>query len=272
VEQKYLRRIIKVVKTKINKLLGVLVVVMLLGSLTVGLAVPAAAADGSWSVLNTPQVGPLGNYIMVPTIPGPPVTSGLAALNFTSTGPYTNDVGPSLLTKNKDGSILYVNWDINEGAQGSNLYKSTDGGRTWIRCSNTTDDLGDVQITQIVTSPQDANRVYVVTDEWDPTAGDYFNQIYRSTDAGANFTRIVTPTDEEEGALPIYSLAVGYNGSHYLYAATRSVKPAMSSSLMTCSAVTGNPPTSPITCRTDGSLRYSRHPTSPLRPSPWSEP
>jgi len=183
---------------------------MLLGSLTVGLAVPAAAADGSWSSLSIPQAGALGNYVLVPSPDG---MAGLSTENI-------SDVGPSLLTKNKDGSIMYVNWNIGEGTLGSNLYKTTDGARTWIRCSTVNDDLGDVQITQIVTSPQDANRVYVSTREYNAETDIMSDQIYRSTDAGATFVRIITPTDESAGNLPIFSMAVGYNGSHYLYIAT----------------------------------------------------
>jgi len=176
-------------KTKINKLLGVALTLMLLGSLTVGLVVPVAAADGSWSTITTPQAGVLSNYILSST-------TGTVA-------------GPGPMEKTVDDSAIYAFFDVGLTPNGEvdNLYKSTDGGVTWTRTGTATDDLwlpaGDATytITAIATSTQDAKRVYV-TDGTD---------IYRSTDAGSTFVQLLAPP------VGITSMAVGYNGDHFIY-------------------------------------------------------
>jgi len=172
-------------KTRIHKLLGIVVTLALLGSLTLGLSVPVAASDGSWSSVATPMPGALGGYMLGP-----------------ATG-YGPGVGPGPFEMAKDGT-LYAAWDIGEGAFGANLYKSTNFGVSWTRCSNVTDDLGDVVITDIALSPQDANRVYVT----DGTS------VYRSIDAGATFVKLVDPP-----AGGIVALEAVYNGDNFVYAA-----------------------------------------------------
>jgi len=175
----------------------------MLGSLTVGLSVPAAAGDGSWTSLGTPQAGALGSYILAPT-------TGVLA-------------GPSLLTRAADGT-LFAFWSIGEA---DNLYKSTDSGRTWVRCSTTTDDLGafvfgfptPYTILSIVCPAQDAKRVYVLTQEGAATF------VYRSIDGGTTFTELLQPY--VAGAPQVLtSIDVGYTGgAYYIYATTTGAIP-----------------------------------------------
>ena len=165
-------------KTKLPKILSLLLTVVLLASLMIGAAVPAAAAGEAWTTMSYPRAGGLGKYIMGPA-------TGVVA----GTGPMEMAV---------DGT-LYAYMDI---AETDDLYKSADGGRTWSRCSTGTDGLPSVAITAIACSPEDANILYV-TDNTD---------VWRSSDAGATFVTLVRP------AGGITALAVGYNGgNHFIY-------------------------------------------------------
>jgi len=183
------------VKNKINKILGVVLTLVLLSSFTAGLAIPASAAGEAWTVMPTPGVGQLGNYVTGPV-------AGVLA-------------GPALLTKAIDGT-LYAFWVIGEPDY---IYKSTDGAHTWARCSGTSDDLSPAAgpVIAIVCSPNDAKTIYLLTDNLT------VNEVYRSTDAGANFVRLLTP---DQSGLPTSvmvarsatCMAVGYNGgSHFIY-------------------------------------------------------
>jgi len=169
-------------KTKLPKILSLALTVVLLASLMIGAAVtPAAAGGEAWTTMSYPRAGGLGKYILGPAAG---VTAG--------TGPMEMAV---------DGT-LYAYWDVGEGALGSNVYKSTNGARTWSRCGTSTDGLGNVAITAIACSSEDANILYV-TDGVD---------VWRSSDAGATFVTLVRP------AGGITALAVGYNGgNHFIY-------------------------------------------------------
>jgi len=171
-------------KSKMKGVLGVALTVILLASLMIGAAVtPAAAGGEAWTTVSYPRAAGLGGYIMGPT-------DGVTA-------------GPGPMEMAVDGT-LYAAWNVGEGTLGSNLYKSTDEGRTWSRCSTSTDGLGNVAITAIAPSPEDANIVYV-TDGAD---------VYRSSDAGGTFVKLVSPG---AGVL-VTCMTVGYNGgNHFVY-------------------------------------------------------
>ena len=170
----------KSMKTKLPKILSLLLTVVLLASLMIGAAVtPAAAGGEAWTTMSYPRAAGLGGYIVGPALG---VTAG--------TGPMEMAV---------DGT-LYAYWDI---AETDDLYKSTDGGRTWSRCSTSTDGyVSALPLTAIACSPEDANILYI-TDGTD---------VFRSSDAGATFVTLVSP------AAAVTALAVGYSGgNHFIY-------------------------------------------------------
>src|SRR5205085_2065249 len=90
-----------------------------------------------------------------------------------------------------DPNVIYVG--SGEGlarpdlSVGDGVYKSTDAGKTWTHLG-----LRDAQqIPMIIVDPRDANRLYVAAlgHPYGPSAE---RGIYRSTDAGENWTRITT--------------------------------------------------------------------------------
>lgn len=178
-------------KKKMYKTLGVALTVMLLASLTVGLAAtPAAAGDGAWTKFPYPRPGALSGYTLVPVDTSD--ASKWAA-------------GPALLERAIDGT-LYAYWDVGET---DDLYKSTDEGRSWSRCSSSTDDLPSATLVDITLSLEDSDTLYVATT----------TEVYRSTNAGSTFTKL--------GAISLASneviscLSVGFaGGTHWIVVGT----------------------------------------------------
>lgn len=183
-------------KKKITRIVGVAISLVLVCSLAIALApaapvneVSADPGSGIWTKFPTPRSGALSDYLMTST--------------------SNTQVGPGPVAQAIDGT-LYVYWDVGEV---DDLYKSTDNGRTWGRCSSSTDEMPSMTIVDIACSRQDANILYVAS-----TA----NTIYRSNDAGATFSAIsslgsyLDNTDEQ-----ITSLDVGYDGSdHWIVVGT----------------------------------------------------
>jgi len=101
----------------------------------------------------------------------------------------------------RDPNILWVGTgeanNRNSVAWGDGLYKSTDGGKSFVRAglANT------YQIARIVTHPADANTVYVaaIGNLWG-YSGD--RGLFKTTDGGLTWTKLAggLPTDEKTGA------------------------------------------------------------------------
>lgn len=180
-------------KIKNSKIIGVLLTLVLLGSLTAGLAVPAAA-QGPQNVWSTvPQVGDMGRQMAGPSA-GPPAA-----------------VGPGPMEKAIDGTYYAFFWDFPPGPVTSYLKKSPDGGHSWMGCSTLTDDLGAIGITAIACSSEDANTLYVAG--WD-------NNVYRSSDGGGTFS-LLSAIPFNNPAENISSLSVGYSGgTHWIIVGT----------------------------------------------------
>jgi hypothetical protein len=100
------------------------------------------------------------------------------------------------------GSITY-------GGRG--VYRSTDGGAHWKRAGN----MPSPTVGRILVDPADPDRVFVAG------SGDLFNPgggrgVYRSTDAGAHWTRVLKGTTKTTGAV---DLAMDPSNPDVLYAA-----------------------------------------------------
>ena len=136
-------------KKKFSKIMGVGLTVMLLASLTIGLAAtPVAAADAGWTRIAPPSI--IGGRVL------------------TTVGATLGPLGQAI-----DGTLYAYD---NSGTGNKDVYKSTDGGRTWA----VTGYNFAGAVVAIATSPSEANVVYVATAA----------NIYKSTDAGASFVTL----------------------------------------------------------------------------------
>ena len=175
---------------KISSILGValvLALVLTLGAAFVPANTPVAQADPGvtkWEKFPTPRQGSLNDYLLVPTSSG---VSNWAA-------------GPGPLEKGLDGA-LYAYWDV--GAA-TNLYKSTDMGRSWSRCSGSTssDVLYHKAIVAIAPAPDDPDLVYVT----DGTG------VFKSSNGGSSFTEVAPPTLSSE---TITCLSIASDGDNH---------------------------------------------------------
>jgi hypothetical protein len=117
-------------KSKIHKILGVALTLVMLGSLTIGLfAMPAAAGTLEWDKSNPPKAGEDGDYFR--------------DIDITGLGPMAMAI---------DGSLYAY-------ADGVGLLKSTDDGRSWERLTKY--DFADP--VDIAVSTEDADHLWIAT-------------------------------------------------------------------------------------------------------------
>jgi len=187
-------------KTKFYKLIGIALTVVLLASLTVGLAgVPAGAADSSnlkFTKLDLPQVEAWTNE----------------ADFAVSEGDYwvtpNADVGP--IAMSPDGGVLFAGAN-DDGGTFYEVLKSLDGGYSWtvtgFYAATQVAPADNTLIVDIVTSPEygDDTTLLVATMAF----------VYISDDGGKNFVRLasawggniadldVTVTDDEDLAIMV---------------------------------------------------------------------
>jgi len=155
-------------KGKMKGVFGIALVVMLLASLTVGLAAaPAGAASSNlkFTTLELPKVGPDGDY-------------------WASPG---SDVGP--IARTPDGNILFAG--LYDGTDWQ-VVKSTDGGYSWTATDYYDDVVDDTtgyndttDIVDIVTSPEyaDDTTLAVATKDF----------VYISQEGGKDFVQLDNP-------------------------------------------------------------------------------
>jgi len=172
-----IRRInLKSMKTKLYKIMGVALTLVLMASLTVGLATaPAGAADPSsnlkFSKLDLPQVEAWNNEVTFADSEG----------DFWCTPKA--DVGPIALSP--EGDVLFAAAYPDTGGAFYELLQSLDGGYSWVVTGFFEEAafMGDGSpIVDIVTSPEynDDTTVCVAT----------MNFVYISDDGGDNFVQL----------------------------------------------------------------------------------
>jgi len=201
-----IRRInLRSMKTKLLKLMGVALTVVLLASLTVGLAVtPAGAASSNLKFvkLELPKVEnyDVGSVATLWTAADTPWTDYYQDIDpYTfadSEGDFwcTPAADPGPIAQTPDGGILFAavadGWY--SGSDWYHVLKSTDGGFSWTvtdffnDMDDPTDGYGDyTAIVKIVTSPEysDDTTLAVATEEF----------VYISEDGGKNFTQLGDP-------------------------------------------------------------------------------
>jgi hypothetical protein len=155
---------------------------MLLASLTVGLAAPAAADPGvlKWSKMSFPPQGFNGSYFVDTTI--------------TSVGPFAKAI---------DGSLFAYVPGPND------IFKSTDGGRTWKETKYK--DAGGVAVVAITPSSTNKDIVYVAET----------GKVWKSTDVftKTKWSDVATPAlTAALGGATISCLDVGYkSGNPFIF-------------------------------------------------------
>jgi photosystem II stability/assembly factor-like uncharacterized protein len=124
----------------------------------------------------------------------------------------TGSIG-SLAVANSDPNVIYAG--SGEGLQrpdlsvGDGVYKSTDGGNTWTHLG-----LRDgQQLPQIAIDPNDPNRLFVAV-LGHPYGPNPERGVYRSTDGGTTFTRVLY-RDENTGA---YDVRIDPSNPQVVYA------------------------------------------------------
>src|SRR4029077_10416835 len=156
-----------------------------------------------------------GRPVAISGVPHQPNVFYMAAVNggvwkttdFGNTwNPIFDDqpAGPvgALAVAPSDPNIIYVG--SGEGLQrpdlatGDGIYKSTDAGKTWTHLGSDKGGLRDAQqITAVLVDPKDPNRVFVAA-EGHPYGPNAERGVFRSTDGGKNFQKILYK-DENTG-------------------------------------------------------------------------
>jgi photosystem II stability/assembly factor-like uncharacterized protein len=138
------------------------------------------------------------------------VSAGATWFNVTDSVPELANV-TSIAVAPSDSNVVY----IGTGDRGLGLYKSTDAGKTW-RHLGLQENHG---VSDILVDPHDANLVLAAT-EGNPHSQNDQRGVYRSTDGGRNFTRVLYK-DNETGAFSMVwafdnpKVIVVTMGAHY---------------------------------------------------------
>ena len=210
------------------RLLSAAFVVGVVSSTVPGEALAKAVAPSSYGALRWREIGPLrgGRTTAVAGVPGDEKTYYMGMVNGgvwktddagrtwepIFDGQDTGSIG-ALAVAPSNANVIYAG--SGEGRQrpdlaiGDGIYKSTDAGASWTHLG-----LRDgQQIPAIAVDPRDANRLYVAVlgHPYGPNAQ---RGIYRSTDGGATFERVLYK-DENAGA---FSVAIDPHHPDTVYA------------------------------------------------------
>ncbi|MBW6474561.1 MAG: hypothetical protein K0B14_15650 [Anaerolineaceae bacterium] len=106
----------------------------------------------------------------------------------------------NMVTNPANSKMIYA------GTWGNGVFKSTDGGLTWLKSSN---GLGDLYINSLAIDPQNPKIMY---------AGTYNDEIYKTTNAGETWTH--SSQGVQDGAI-IYTIAIDPYNPDIIYIGTR---------------------------------------------------
>lgn len=147
-------------------------------------------------------------------------TNDVKTANTNTTGPTWatikapiagNDPISAVAVAKGNSDIIWV------GHNGGNLYMTTNGtagSPTWTRRDNTSPSLPNRFITRIAIDPNNANIVYVTF------GGFNSDNVWRTTDAGANWTQVTGTGASSLPAAPVRSIVISPSDSKYLSVGT----------------------------------------------------
>jgi hypothetical protein len=173
---------------RLLKIWGIVLTVVLLASLF-AFAVPASAGTLLWTGVNTPLLA----------------TNQLFAAN--------TDVNEIVLSPNftTDKTVFAAVSDIQTAARPL-VYRSLDGGYTWVATSSTLGAaVGDI-IVDLEVSPNYVNDRTVFVATQTPAGGANSGRVYRSTDGGATFGQLGVVTLAGTEVITSMSVAPTYDG------------------------------------------------------------
>ncbi len=130
--------------------------------------------------------------------------------NWSSNTDALPSLGVSAIVVDKDDhNTIYIGTGDRDGfdSQGRGVMKSTDGGNNFVAIN--TGIPNNEYINDLIQDPNNANILI---------AGGYFNSFYRTTDGGANWTKVTNLTES------ITNLVFKPGNSQYVYATSRSGK------------------------------------------------
>jgi photosystem II stability/assembly factor-like uncharacterized protein len=161
-------------------------------------------------------------FLLIPFFAGSGRADGTVA-QWTLIGPqpliYTNGTQHSgqvnaLAVDPRNSSVVYL------GAAGGGVWKTTDGGQTWVPL---TDNQPSLQIGALALDPSNPDNVYVGTDMNNELLGNEGMGILKSTDGGASWSQLAGPVSYGPGIeAPILSLAVSPSDGNVLLAGEQS--------------------------------------------------
>ncbi|HIE56916.1 MAG TPA: hypothetical protein EYP88_01605 [Anaerolineales bacterium] len=106
------------------------------------------------------------------------------------------------------------------GTRGNGIYKSVNGGETWFSANNGI--AAHRQVYTIAIDPHDGENILIGTRSITPgeTHPPWYGIVYRSTDQGNTWKAVLTDIGGEAQQDWVYSLAISYQNSRLVYAAT----------------------------------------------------
>ena len=189
-------------KIKLPKILGVVLTLVLLAGL-LAFAAPASAAALSWSAVAPPLT----------------TTNQLVAANL--------DISAVAISPNyaNDNTVFAATTDV-QGPARPLVYKSTNGGHTWVPTSTLLGAAGDVAV-DLEVSPNYAtdNTVFVATQT--PAGGAGTGLVYRSTDGGSAFSQLGVVTLGAGEVITCMSVSPSYDGIGPIAVGVADVAPAV---------------------------------------------
>ena len=137
---------------------------------------------------------PSGNSWIAGAVGGGLWRTTNAGASWTNLTPDLPNLAVStLVISNSDPNIMYVGTGESfagiSGVRGDGIFKSIDGGITWVQLASTVSNDDFQNVNRIIVHPTDPDIVLSCTSN-DPNFSSFDSGIFKSTDGGSNWTRV----------------------------------------------------------------------------------